>query len=117
MVYQQNKAASRIKYTKPTLTDQSQAASTDINIVLKQFRITGQAAVQAGTPLYEDWTNHPRDLRELLDQSRNLNKTIRNLPKPLQEIPLSQLIQLTPTQVRDKLIPPAPTPATPNTPT
>lgn len=108
-IYKTNKERAIYRNTEPTLTDQSQAANTDINIIVTQFLRTGQAPGQQ-TPVYGDFTDFPTDLKTMFELARSVKDKIQELPDALQGMPLEQLVQLTNDQINDMLPKPAPEP-------
>lgn len=113
MSYAHNKLAARTRTTQPTLTDQSQARETDINVIVGRFLRTGQAP-GGQPPIYGDFTHLDGDLRDMIERARTLHKERAKLPKELQKLPIEELLALPPDKLADILKPPAPTPA--NTP-
>lgn len=107
--YQINKEAAKYRSDKPSKTDQSQAAQTDINVIVKQFLTTGQIPNQK-QPFYADFSILPKDLRGMIDMSRSIRHFMKQLPKELQDMPREQLLSLTPEQLTTILTPPAPPP-------
>lgn len=114
MYYQANKIASKTRTTEPSLTDQSQAASTDVNVILKGHKF-GQPALGRGAaqaPAFEDYTNLPDDYRQAIELARQLPNTWGKLPPQLRNIPIDQLINKTPNELTAMLTPkPADPPA------
>lgn len=107
MYYALNKANSRTKNTKPTLTDQSAAQDTDRNVIVKKFMVTSQ--VPAGRPgFYANLAELPEDLRGFINQARSLQNLRGNLPPELRNLSLNDILALTPEQLRDKLKKPEP---------
>jgi len=80
--------------TDPSLTDQSGAASTDINVIMNQFLKTGTLPGQDKEMVHGDFTTLPNDLREAIDQSRSISKLRRGLPEPLASLPIEKLLAL-----------------------
>lgn len=111
--YRINKANARTRSTKESLTDQGQAKTTDINVIIGQFLNTGMAPGNVGSPMWQDFTQLPQGLRGMIECARNLEALKRNLPAELQNIPTNQLLQLTPEQIRAILQPPEQPPAQP----
>jgi len=112
MNYQINRLRAQFKNTKPSLTDQSAAKDTDINVIVKQFGLGGQALGTTKTPLYEDFTQYPDDLRGFIETSRAVREHIGNLPPELKNLPMDQLLNLPPKELLEKLVKkPAPPPA------
>lgn len=105
MQYQINVARIRqaLKNTEPTLTDQSQANDTDINIVMKNFMGSKIVNARPGQPIGGDFTQIQGDLRHQLEI---LDKLRARLPRALAELPTDQLLGLTEDQLRTILTPP-----------
>lgn len=111
MFYQTNKIASRTRTTKPTLTDQTQRASTDLNIIMKGYKI-GDVTVGKGAaspPTWSDYSNTPADLRDAIEIAKRLPHHVAQLPAPLAAIPPATLITMTPAEISAILNPPKPT--------
>lgn len=112
MNYQGNKERSKIRTTKPSLTDQSQAKSTDINVIVGQFRISGRVPGAPVEPLPPgDYSNVPGDLRSMIEETRRIESYRRRLPQALREKPIEELLTLTTDQLTAILQPPAAPPA------
>lgn len=90
---------------EPTLTDQSQAGQTDINIIVTQFLKTGQAP-QGANPIYADFTQLPEDLRGFIDMGRSMNTLKSQLPPQLRELPPEVLFKMTNEEITARLTPP-----------
>jgi len=110
--YYENRKRAQFKNVEPTLTDQSGAKDTDINIIVGQFLRTGSAPGTNKQPLYEDFTQYPDDLRGFIEAGRAIKEHIADLPEQLRNIPLNELLALPPQQIADMLKPPATPPAT-----
>lgn len=113
MRWQQNRVRARTVTTEPTKADQSQAAETDINVIVGRMLPSGTVPGHGGTPIYADWTTVPTDLAGLFEQARAMERHRKNLPKELQQISIEELLTLTPQQLQAKLTPQPTTPATP----
>jgi len=109
--YYERARALATKTTKPTLTDQSQARSTDINIIVPQFMGQGTAPGKAGTPMYEDFSELPRDLRGFIEEARELEARRAELPEALRAMDVAELLALPPDKIKAILTPAEPTPA------
>lgn len=105
MSYRENKAKAIYVNSEPTLTDQGAARDTDINVIVKRFARTGMAPAPATSPLYNDWTTMPVDLRGMIEMARGTAEQRRRLPKVLQEMSMEELFALTPEQLKEKLTP------------
>lgn len=110
MYYEQNRKRAQISNKGiPTRTDQSQAKDTDLNVILGKFAISGRVTGTSQGALYGDFTRIPRDLREMIDTARDLENQRRRLPKELRDMPVEELMALTPQQLKD-ILQPAPEP-------
>lgn len=116
MSYRINKERAKFRTTKPSKTDQSAAKDTDVNVIMKQYNITGMIAGSKIQPQFGDYTQ-ARDLKGMLDLQRNLRTNHASLHAKLQELPLDELFALTEQQITDILAPPAqpPVPEQPKT--
>lgn len=112
--YLARKDAAKYRSAKPTMTDQSQAADTDVNIIMRKFGIGGMLTVQGKQPIYTDFTGLPQDLAAMIRMARRSAELRQNLPQQLREMPDEQLFALTRDQLTHILTPPAPTPAPPS---
>lgn len=113
MSYAINKAKARTITRKPSLTDQSQARDTDINIIVGRYLKTGTAPGAGQQPIYGDYSNLPTDLRGFLETSRTLHAHRHKLPEPLKNMTVEEILALTRDELTNILTPPATTPATP----
>jgi len=95
-VYKTNRVKAKTFNNEPTMTDQSQAAETDLNIIMKQFLKTGTVPGASGEPMYEDFTELPNDLRGMIELSRTMREQRRNLPEQIRHLPVEDLLGLTP---------------------
>ena len=103
--YRKNKALAIFRNTQPSMTDQSQANDTDINVIVKRYGVTGTAPGSAKQPIYEDFSEMPSDLREMLEQTKDVRKLRNRLPEQLKEMPVAELLALTPQKLRAILKP------------
>jgi len=106
MSYAINKQRARTRTTKPTLTDQSQAKDTDINIIVRTMGITGTVPTPSVPPMGGDFTKFPTDLRGFIEESREMKNRRRALPKELRDMPIEELLALTPNKLTAILTPP-----------
>jgi len=102
--YKANKADAVTFNTEPTMTDQSQAAQTDINIIVTQFLRTGQGPM-GKTPIYADFSELPHDLRGFIEMGRSIQEHQEQLPEQLKGIPLADLVRMTNQQINAILQP------------
>lgn len=104
--YKTNKAKAAYKTKAASLTDQSQANDTDINVIVQRYGVTRTAPGAAHAPMYEDFSELPEDLRAMIEQSRSITRLRRQLPQPLKEIPIEKLLALTTEEIETILQPP-----------
>lgn len=105
MYYAENKLRARIFNNEPTMTDQSQANETDINVIVKRFGISGQVPQGNAQPMYGDFTMFPDNLRDMMHLARDLNERRAALPPQLKNMPIEQLLALTPEELTAILAP------------
>jgi len=108
MNYEKNRVRARTFNNQPTMTDQSQAADTDLNIIVRRFGVTGQIP-RGGEPMYGDFSELPTDLRGMIEKSKEVESLRRKLPKELAELDITELLTLTPEQLSAKLTKPTTT--------
>lgn len=114
MHYQTNRLRARTINNDPSLTDQSQAQETDINVIVGRYGVTGRVPGAPGQPMSGDFTELPTNLRDMIEMSRSMKAKRAELPKQLAELPIEELLALTPEAIQQKLTPPpAPTPPEP----
>lgn len=101
----QRRAAAAFRTTTPTKTDQAGAATTDLNVIINQFLRTGKSA-STGIPRYGDFTELPTDLRGMIESSRSMRTRRAQLPPELRDLPLEELLALTPEEIKRILAPP-----------
>jgi phage internal scaffolding protein len=68
----------------PSLTVQSQAAETDINLIVKRFGVTGELPMNRRVPLNLAYYENV-DYRECLDAVRNAERAFGDLPATIRE--------------------------------
>lgn len=96
--------------TEPTMTDQSGADDTDINLIVKRYGVFGTVPGTNRPPVYGDFADLPHDLRERIELIRSIPELQGGLPKELSGMQLGELLSLTPDELTAKLTPPAPPP-------
>lgn len=106
--YMKNKIAAMHTNMDPSMTDQSQAADTDVNVIVKKYAVTGQAPGMAKKPIYLDFTQIPDTLRGMMEKGHELRGYRAKLPEQLRELPLEALLTLTPEQIKAIVEPPKP---------
>lgn len=113
MNHEQRRAKGRTMNDGKSLTDQSQADDTNINVILRKYGVTGVAKGVAGQPQYVDHTTLPKDLREAMEMARSADRLLLELPTQLRDKTVEELSKLTLEQIDAILHPPAEPPATP----
>lgn len=113
MFYQLNRKRAQFKNVEPTMTDQSQAKFTDINIIVERIRQTGIQPPGRKPGYNADLTQVPEDLRGFLELARSANQRRGELPPQLQQLTTEQLLSLTTEDIKRILTPPEP-PAPPD---
>ncbi|QCQ85019.1 internal scaffolding protein [Blackfly microvirus SF02] len=108
-----NKKLAIYRNSDPTETDQSQAEETDINVIVRKFAQHGQLPQTGNEPMFGDFSEMPADLREMMETAKQIEELHGLLPAELKGIPMNELLQMTPQQMKDKLTPPAPKQETP----
>lgn len=110
--YAKNRLRARTINTEPTLTEQSMARDTDINIIVQKFRITGRVPGTQQQPMAGDFTNLPTDLRGFIETAKSIKDVRKQLPPQLREMPIEELLSLTPDKLTSILTPDTPTTTT-----
>lgn len=103
--WKKNKQLAKTINTEPTLTDQAGARDTDINVIVGQFGIHGQAPGAPTDPIYGDFTGLPNGLRESIETARRLKQHMNRLPDQLKGMTTEEILALTPETLRAKLTP------------
>lgn len=103
--HEERRAAARYNSSKPTLTDQSQANETDINVIVGKFGIGNQVPGNPAQPMYGDFSQMPTDLRGFLEAKTQLEEARLALPPELRDIPTEELVYMTPEALAAKLKP------------
>jgi len=109
--YTDNKSDAVHINTDPSLADQAGADATNINVILKQFKITGRIQGHDKQHLDMDFALLPSDLRTMIETTREIGKMRNSLPRELREIPWDTLESMTTAELTAILTPPAPPPA------
>lgn len=111
--YLARKEAAKYRSSKPTMTDQSQASDTDVNIIMGKFGIGGTVNVQGKQPIYADFTGLPQNLADMIRMARRTAELRQTLPNQLKQMPDEKLFALTKDELTNILTPPAPSPEPP----
>lgn len=105
--YAKNRLRARTVNTEPSLTEQSMAKDTDINIIVQKFRTTGRVPGSDTEPMSGDFTELPEDLRGFIECAKSMMDHRAKLPLELRHLPTDQLLNLQPDQLQNILTPPA----------
>lgn len=108
MSYEENKRRAVTVDNTPSLTDQSAADDTDLNVIVRQYLTQGTARGNPENATYGDFTQLPTDLRGFIELGRTLQDTIEELPLALRATPLDELVQMTNEQIARILTPAEP---------
>lgn len=93
-MYTEAKKKARFYSNKPTLTDQSQAEDTDLNVILKKYQITGRAPGARQTLPHGDYTAAPQDLAGHFELAKSVKDLQASLPEHLRTLTPEQILQL-----------------------
>lgn len=107
--YAINKERAKHRNKGESMTDQSQAHETDRNVIVSRYLQTGQAP-GGKAPMYGDFADLPRDLREYINMAKDLQRLKGKLPEALRGKSPFELAALTNEQLTAILTPPAPRP-------
>lgn len=105
-VYYKNRERANIVNNEPTMTDQSGAAETDINVIVRNFMKHGEVEGAASEPIYGDFTELPNNLRDFMELARQARHIQQELPEQLRGIELEELFALTPQEIKAIIEPP-----------
>jgi len=114
--YATRKLAAGYRSAKPSLTEQSGARETDINVIISRFAVSGTVPSSRTPPMSGDFSELPADLRGIIDMGKRLNALRDRLPPQLRSMSNEQLCTLTMEQLNTILTPPATPPAQEPTP-
>lgn len=103
MKYHENKARAVTFNTEPTMTDQSAAHDTDINVIVDKFAQHGQLPQHPKPPISGDFTGLPVTLAEAFEAAKTIQGLHARMPEQLRSMPIQELMALTPQQLTDKL--------------
>lgn len=112
--YAQNKAQSMTVTNDPTMTDQSQATDTDINVIVGRYGIGPLAMGTNKQGMTGDFSQLPEDLRGFIDMGRSIETLREKLPPELQNKSVEEIVALTPEQLTNILNPSPPSAPTEN---
>jgi len=95
-IYTTNAKLAEYHDNTPTMTDQSGARDTDINVIVGQFGISGTVPGTQGTAQNLDLTEIPTDLRSMIEKARELNELKNGLPPEYQHLSTEELLTTPP---------------------
>lgn len=84
----------RTHNNQPTMTDQSQAAETDVNVIVKRYAVQGTAPGNAKPGIYGDFTSLPRDYRSMIELARSIERHRGDLPENLKNLTIEDLVAM-----------------------
>lgn len=108
--YKANKARAVYIETMETLTDQSQASDTDINVIMRKATQGQMVHGHAAGPQYGDFAELPSDLKTAIETARGIRHIRNKLPAALKEKPIEELLALSREELK-AIVDPAPIPA------
>jgi len=103
MSYRENKRRAITPTIGVTMTDQSGAEATDINVIVRKMNQTGMMPAGAKQPIYADFSDIPNNLKDMLDMSRNLEEHRSQLPEGLQGLSTAELINTPPARLQEMI--------------
>lgn len=106
MSYYENRLRAQITNTEPTLTDQSQARETDINIIVGQMLKMNAEPIYPNKDMAGDFSEFPTDLRGMIEAAKAMEEHRKQLPVELRNKPVAELLTMTPEQIAHILAPP-----------
>lgn len=81
----------------PTMTDQSGAEDTDVNVIVKRYGVYGTMPQGTANPQYgQDLSEIPTDLATAIETVRGLEALKNKLPEGLKKLTIDQLMTYTP---------------------
>jgi len=102
MYYENRKRAQTHNY-EPTKTDQAAARECDINVIVRNARIHGQAPGPTKQPQFADFSELPDNLQDFLAMGARAAQARGELPEALQAMSNEELLQATPTELAQRL--------------
>lgn len=103
--HEERRAKARTVNNEPTMTDQSAASQTDLNLILQRYAQSGTLNSHGKEPMYMDWTEYPEDYRDFIHKTREISELRERLPQELRDIPTEQLLYITPEELHARLKP------------
>lgn len=103
MGYAENKARSKILTIGTTMTDQSGAAATDINIIVAKMNQTGMMPQTSKQGFYADMSEIPTNLRDMLELSNSMEQNRNSLPDALRHLSTAELLDTPPQRLQEMM--------------
>jgi len=101
-IYQRNRLRARTENWEPTKADQSAAASTDINVIVRNARVHGQMP-KGKDPIYGDFSDLPTTLQEALELGHQARQAQKELPAALRDLTPAQLLTAQPSELLQRI--------------
>jgi len=101
--YQKNKQLSKTVNVGTTKTDQSGAPSTDINVIMRNHAIHGNAPGSPKPPIYGDFSEIPDNLRDMIELGKNISAHQAALPPGLRDMTVAELINSQPADLQRRI--------------
>jgi len=109
--YLANKKAAIFNNKEPTMTDQAGADATNVNVIVKQFKIHRTLPGHTKPPIEADLSLLPSDLRTMIEITREIGTLRNTLPRELRDKTQEELDSMTNAQLLAILTPPETPPA------
>lgn len=91
---------------EPSMTDQSGADDTDINVIVKRYGVYGTMPQGAKRPKFgEDFSELPEDLAGFIQTARSIESLKGQLPATLAGLTIEDLLTYTPEAITRLAIP------------
>lgn len=107
-LYHENAKRAVYRNADPSLTEQSLAKETDINVIIGRFAVSGMVPSAPKPMLSGDFSEIPTDLRGLINMGNSMRRLRASLPEQLRDMALDELLALTPDKLREILTPKPP---------
>lgn len=101
--YYENRKKAETITVGQTKTDQSAAANTDINVIVRNYIIHGSAPGSSKPPMYGDFSEIPDNLRDMIDLGRSIEGHRAALPPGLQDMTVQELVTTDPKQLAARI--------------
>jgi len=102
--YRERAKALATRNTEESKTDQSSAAQTDINVIMKRYFDFGTVTGVTKAPIYGDFSMLPDNLRGMIEYARRTATLRDELPEEFLGMTIQDLVALTPQAINDILV-------------